>query len=36
MQSWETKTCCEKGVNKNMVDERERDANGGRMVKNKI
>jgi hypothetical protein len=27
MQWWETKTCCGKGVNKNMVDERERDKN---------
>jgi hypothetical protein len=25
MQCWETKTCCGKGVNKNMEDERERD-----------
>jgi hypothetical protein len=30
------KTSCGKGVNKNMVDERERDANGGRRAKNKI
>jgi hypothetical protein len=30
------KHAVKKGVNKNMVDERERDANGGRMVKNKI
>jgi hypothetical protein len=36
MQWWETKTCCGKGVNKNMVGERERDANGGRRVKSKI
>jgi hypothetical protein len=36
MQGGETKTCCGKGVNKNMVDEREKDANGGRRVKNKI
>jgi hypothetical protein len=27
MQWWETKTCCGKGVNKNMVDERERNKN---------
>jgi hypothetical protein len=27
MQWWKTKTCCGKGVNKNMVDERERDKN---------
>jgi hypothetical protein len=27
MQWWETKTCCRKGVNKNMVDGRERDKN---------
>jgi hypothetical protein len=27
MWSWETKTCCGKWVNKNMVDERERDKN---------
>jgi hypothetical protein len=25
MQWWETKTCCEKRLNKNMVDRRERD-----------
>jgi hypothetical protein len=30
MQWWETKTCCGKGVNKNMVGKRERDANVGR------
>jgi hypothetical protein len=41
MQWWETKTWCGRGVNKNMVDERERDkkikyANGGRRVENKI
>jgi hypothetical protein len=36
MEGGETKTCCGKGVNKNMVDEREKDANGGRRVKNKI
>jgi hypothetical protein len=29
-------TCCGKGVNKNMVGEKERDANGGRRVENKI
>jgi hypothetical protein len=33
MQRWETKTYCGKGVNKNMVDERERDTNGGRRQK---
>jgi hypothetical protein len=27
MQWWETKTCCGKGVNKNMVDERKIDKN---------
>jgi hypothetical protein len=32
----ETKTCYEKGVNKNMVDESERDGNGGRRAENKI
>jgi hypothetical protein len=28
--------CCGKGVNKNLMDERERDANGGRRAENKI
>jgi hypothetical protein len=36
MQWWETKICSGKGVNKNIVGERERDANGGRRVENKI
>jgi hypothetical protein len=36
MQWGETKICYGKGVNKNMVGERERDANGGRIVENKI
>jgi hypothetical protein len=36
MQWGEIKTCCEKGVNKNMLDERERAVNGGRRAENKI
>jgi hypothetical protein len=36
MQWWKTKIYCRKGVNKNMVGERERDANDGRRTENKI